>query len=196
LPGEGNDPSDPLAQEEYGCIDNDPAVNDWILTIADASEPGSHRLHCKTHVPLRLINSDGGSITCRGTARVLQGNAATIGKPGGFSGPSAGTIPVTAEGAAIIVSQWGMSKSQLRPFLSDISGVFPNVNASFVGVVDIVGGTPPPGFTNVQTALMTLYPGQLIIELPGAPKDYGVTAVIIAVPTVVGCPKGTVQVPR
>jgi len=45
--------------------------------------------------------------TCTGSSRVLQGNPNTIGKPGGFSGPSAGNIPVTANGAAVIPSQWG-----------------------------------------------------------------------------------------
>jgi hypothetical protein len=88
-----------------------------------------------------------------------------------------------------------MSKSALRPYIGQISGVFPNANASFQGVVDIVGGTPPPGFTSVQTGLMTLNPGKLIIELPGASQDNGVTAVTLTVPSAVGCPAGTVQVP-
>jgi len=48
-----------------------------------------------------------GTVKCSGSARVLQGNSATIGKPGGFSGPSVGNIPITANGAAIIPSQWG-----------------------------------------------------------------------------------------
>jgi RHS repeat-associated protein len=139
-------------------------------------------------------------ITCTGAARVLKGNAATIGRPGGFSGSSAGNIPVTANGAAIIPSQWGMSKSALRPYINQISGefrqsvVFLNPTVSFQGVVDIVGGTPPSGYTNVQTGLMALNPGKLIIELPGASQDYGVMAVTLTVPTAVGCPTGTVQV--
>ena len=142
-----------------------------------------------------VVAPNNGPQKCSGSARVLQGNAATIGKPGGFSGSSVGNFPVTANGAAIIPSQWGMGKSALRPFINQISGVFPNVNASFQGVVDIVGGTPPPGYTNVQTGLMALYPGNLIVELPGASQDYGVTAVTLTVPNGVGCPAGTVQVP-
>jgi RHS repeat-associated protein len=140
--------------------------------------------------------SNDGIEQCGGSARVLQGNAATIGSPGGFSGSSVGNFPVTANGAAIIPSQWGMGKAALRPFINQISGVFPNVNASFQGLVDIVGGTPPPGFTIVQTGLMTLNPGKLIVELPGASQDYGVTAVTLTVPSGVGCPAGTVQVPQ
>jgi hypothetical protein len=126
---------------------------------------------------------------CAGTARVLQGNAATIGKPGGFSGTTVGNIPITATGAAIITSQWASSKADLRPYLSQISGVFSNVNASFNGIVDVIGaktGQVPAGFppdSNVQQDLMTLNPGMLILELPGATKDYGVTAVTLTIPS-------------
>jgi len=134
------------------------------------------------------------TIMCMGTARVLQGNAATIGKPGGFSGSSVGNFPVTASGAAIIPSQFGLSKSALRPYIGQISAVFPSVGASFMGVVDIIGGTPPPGYSNVQTGLMALNPGLLIIELPGATMDYGTTAVTLTLPTAVGCPAGTTMV--
>ncbi len=139
-----------------------------------------------------------GTVKCSGSARVLQGNAATIGSPGGFSGPSVGNFPVTANGAAVIPSQWGPSKAFLRPYLNQISGVFPSVNYSFTGIVDVMGGAPPPGFpanSNVQTDLMQLNPGDLILELPGAPRDFGTTGVTITAPSAVGCPAGTVQVP-
>ncbi|MGH9326726.1 MAG: hypothetical protein ACRD2B_08600 [Terriglobia bacterium] len=140
-----------------------------------------------------------GTVKCSGSARVLQGNSATIGHPGGFSGPSVGNFPVTANGAAVIPSQWGPSKAFLRPFLNQTSGVFPNVNYSFTGIVDVMGGAPPPGFppgSNVQTDLMQLNPGKLILELPGSSQDFGTTAVTIATPSAVGCPAGTVQVPQ
>lgn len=86
----------------------------------------------------------------------------------------------------------------LRPFLSQISGVFPNVNTSFQGVVDVIGGKPPAGFladSIVQTDLMSLNPGKLILELPGASRDYGVTTVIVTIPSDMNCPARTVQVP-
>jgi hypothetical protein len=139
-----------------------------------------------------------GTVKCSGSARVLQGNSATIGHPGGFSGSSVGNFPVTANGAAVIPSQWGPSKAFLQPYLNQISGVFPSVNYSFTGIVDVMGGAPPTGFpanSNVQTDLMELNPGKLILELPGAPRDFGTTAVTITAPSAVGCPAGTVQVP-
>ena len=132
-----------------------------------------------------------GTLKCKGSARVLQGNAQTIGKPGGFSGPSVGNILVTAQGAAVSQRQWG-GKGHLRPYLNQISGTFPN--SSFTGVVDIIGGPPPQGFapnSNVQTDLIQLNRGKLILELPGAPKDLGVVNVTLTVPSALGCPSGT-----
>jgi RHS repeat-associated protein len=130
--------------------------------------------------------------TCSGSARVLQGNANTIGKPGGFSGPSVGTFPVTRQGAAIIPSQWAPTKSALRPYINQISGRFPQVRISFRGLVDTIGSTDIP---NVQSYLMNKNPEKLIIELPGASQDYGVTNVTVIVPSALACPAGTVQVP-
>ena len=141
--------------------------------------------------PNRTPQSPGSTKTCSGSARVLQGNAATIGKPGGFSGKTAGPILVTANGAAVIPSQFG-GKGALRPYLNQISGVFPNVNASFQGVVDVIGSRTVP---NVQAFLMSKNPGDLILELPGASKDNGVTAATLTVPAGFPCPSGTTQVP-
>lgn len=118
---------------------------------------------------------------------MLQGNANTIGHPGGFSGPSAGNIDVTKFGAAVIPSQWG-GKGALRPDLSEISGTFPSVGTGFEGIVDSIGSTDVP---NVQGFLMSKYPGDLIIELPGASKDYGITPVQITGPSGMSCPEGT-----
>jgi hypothetical protein len=129
--------------------------------------------------------------TCSGSSRVLQGNPNTIGKPGGFSGPSAGNIPVTANGAAVIPSQWG-GRGALRPNLSQISGTFPGPGVSFQGVVDTIGSTTVP---NVQGTLMNRYPGDLILELPGASQDYGVTNVQLTIPAGMNCPAGTTGSP-
>ncbi len=128
--------------------------------------------------------------TCSGDARVLQGNAKLIGKPGGFSTPSK-NVRVTADGAAVIPSQWG-GASALRPNLDQISVTFPNANASFHGVVDTIGSTQIP---NVQDYLMQEYPGKTIIELPGSPRDLGVTKGVFTVPASMSCPAGTTQVP-
>jgi hypothetical protein len=129
--------------------------------------------------------------TCMGSARVLQGNPNTIGSPGGFSGPSAGNILVTSNGAAVIPSQWG-GKGALRPYLGQISGTLPAYGVSFQGVVDTIGSTTVP---NVQSFLMNTYPGQLILELPGASQDYGTTGVQLSIPGAMSCPAGTTGSP-
>jgi hypothetical protein len=98
---------------------------------------------------------------------------------------------VTANGAAVIPSQWGGARA-LRPYLSQISGVFPNANSSFQGVVDTIGSIKVP---NVQAFLMNKYPGNLILELPGASKDNGITNVNLNIPAGMSCPAGTTQVP-
>lgn len=134
-----------------------------------------------------------GTKTCNVSARLLQGNASKIGQPGGFSGNTpAKNVYVTAKGAAVISSQWG-GKGALRPYLSQISGVFPTVGASFQGIVDVIGGKPPKGFppnSNTGQDLMQIYPNQVIIELPGAPKDYGTAPApgTIRMPSGAQCP--------
>ena len=65
---------------------------------------------------------------------------------------------------------------------------------SFDGIVDIIGGKPPRGFapgTNVQDALMSLNPADLIIEPPGADQDFKVQGIRLTVPIALGCPSGT-----
>ena len=131
------------------------------------------------------------SITCFGTARILQGNAATIGHVGGLP-----PVTITGSGAAIIPSQWiGGSPGQsgpyptLAPWAGYIAGVSTTPGASFNGVVDVVGGAPPAGFppdSNVRDDLVAKYPGQLIIELPGASKDSGSVQIFCLVGEICG----------
>lgn len=138
-----------------------------------------------------------GTIHCSGTTRVLQGNSAQIGHPGGWSGSSVGPINVTGNGAAIIPSQWGVTnKGPFRQYLNQISGAFPSAGGGFQGVSEIIGGAPVSAYPNlpVQQGLMAMFPGNLILELPGG-KDLGVTGVTLTVPSAVGCPAGTSQVP-
>ena len=141
--------------------------------------------------------AEGATRMCSGSARVLRGNPALIGQNGAFSAPYAGNIYVTPASAAIIPSQWASTRASLRPFLSRITGAFPLINAAFEGVSDIIGGAPPAGFppnSSVQAALMMLYPGHLILELPGAPHDYGITTVVLTIPTSLPCPVGTTEI--
>jgi hypothetical protein len=185
---------------EWNCmmnISSCPSYNGMGLSMGGSGSGGGGGGVGQSTSWLTDFSSAPARVKCSGSARVLQGNAATIGKPGGFSGPSVGVIPVTADGAAVIPSQWG-GKAALRPHLTQIRGIFPSVNYSFTGVVDVMGGAPPAGFppgSNVQTDLMQLNPGRVILELPGAPQDFGTTGVTITAPSAVGCPAGTVQVP-
>jgi RHS repeat-associated protein len=132
-----------------------------------------------------------GTRTCTGSARILQGNSAQIGHPGGFSGDTVGPVNVTADGAAVIPRQWG-GRAVLRPNLGQISGTFPG--GSFTGVVDTIGGASPQPGVPVQDALMNLNPGRLIIELPGATEDQGVQDVTLTIPATMACPAGTTEV--
>jgi hypothetical protein len=87
------------------------------------------------------------------TARILQGNAATIGKIGGFPGRA-----VSAQGAAVIPDQWG-GKAVLAPNLGGISGQFHGANGqsvSFDGVSDVIGGKSPIPDMNVRAALQQI----------------------------------------
>ena len=71
------------------------------------------------------------------------------------------------------------------------------MNVTFNGVADVIGGAPPPGFpanSNVQTDLMALNPGILILELPGAARDNGVAPGFVTIPSKLPCPEGTTQV--
>jgi hypothetical protein len=79
----------------------------------------------------------------------------------------------------------------MRPYLSQISGVLPARGVSFQGVVDVIGSNIIP---HVREFLMSKYPGLLILELPGASRDYGTTAVNLTIPVGLSCPAGTTQV--
>jgi hypothetical protein len=118
--------------------------------------------------------------------RILQGNSNRFGQPGGFSGNK--VIPVTSGSAAIILSEFGMTKSQLRPFLEQISGTV-NGQPLFNGVTDIIDNSvsPVPGMTT-QQALQSLNPRSIILEVPGLPQDRGTQPVVISAPSGVNCP--------
>jgi len=59
---------------------------------------------------------------------------------------------------------------------------------SFQGVADTIGTNSIP---NVQRYLMNTYPGQLILELPGALQDCGVTSVQLTIPSSMSRTVGT-----
>jgi hypothetical protein len=103
--------------------------------------------------------------TCNASARVLQGNPATVGLQGGIPG-----VKVQAGSAAVVPSEFGVSNGAgLAPYALQISGYFPGTGVSFQGVTDVIGAAPsqvPLGFSNIRQYLEFENPGQIIIELP------------------------------
>ena len=130
-----------------------------------------------------------GLCKCTGTARVLQGNASTVGKPGGFSTPN-NSVDVVSGSAAVIPSQFSGGMSWLRSNREAISGSSNGVTL-FSGVTEVIGGTSPIPGMNVRDALMQIYPGDLILELPSSPKDMGVVPITLNLPDGSTCPQGT-----
>jgi RHS repeat-associated protein len=124
--------------------------------------------------------------TCVGKGRGLKGNPKLAGKQGGIPGQT-----VRIGSAAIIPQQFGFSSgAALAPQASQISGTIGT--AQFSGVTDVIGGKSPVPGVNVRQYLQGRFPGQLIIEVPGA-SDQGANAPVeINVPPGVSCPTGTV----
>ena len=122
---------------------------------------------------------------CMGSGRGLSGNLALVGRSGGIPGQT-----VEPGTAAVIPQQFGVpSGSALAPYAPNIFGVMGS--AWFSSATDVIGGKSPIPGVNVRTALQEIYPGQLILEIPGA-ADQGANApVLINVPASLGCPAGT-----
>ena len=129
-----------------------------------------------------------GKKKCVGYARVLKGNARTIGKQGAFP-----KVKVAAGTAAIIPDQFGgMSNKRLRPYIKDISGTS-SAGVSFNGVTEEIGGDPLSDYpnVNVREGLKMKYPGLLILELPSAKNDPGIVDIELTIPDAIPCPTGT-----
>jgi RHS repeat-associated protein len=122
--------------------------------------------------------------------RVLKGNTRLIGKPGGFSTNSA-NINVTNLSAAIIPSEFDMTKSQLRPYLGEISGSIDGI-LLFSGVTDVIDNVRPPrgapANMNTRQAFEFLNHGSVILEVVGIPSDLNTQNVVFSVPPQVNCP--------
>jgi hypothetical protein len=122
------------------------------------------------------------------SARVLKGNSNLVGKPGAFSTANK-TVAVRNGSAAIIPSEFGMTKSQLRPYLGRIIGTIGG-KALFSGVTDVIDNavSPVPGMST-RDALESLNPGSIILEVPGLANDMGTQNVVLSAPASVNCPK-------
>ena len=124
-------------------------------------------------------------IKCTGVGRGLAGNPNLVGRQGGIPGQT-----VQLNTAAVTPTQFNVPNgAALSPFAPYINGTVGN--AYFTSVTDVNGGKSPIPGVPVRTALQQLFPGQLILEIPGA-KDQGANApVTINVPQSLGCPAGT-----
>jgi hypothetical protein len=108
------------------------------------------------------VPGQGPSTMCVGTGRGLEGNPGLIPNEGGIPGQKVemGTV-------AVIPQQFGLANGHaLAPFASQINGTIGN--ADFSGVTDVIGGSKIGGM-NRRDFLQQRYPGQLIIEVVGAP---------------------------
>jgi RHS repeat-associated protein len=145
---------------------------------------------------------------CSGTARVIRGNSKLIGKLGAFNGfPSNPDLyGVTSDSAAIIPSQFGKTKSELRPYIECISGVIEG-NVTFNRVRDIMDDAKTRarlGYGNnvnkfqdwlIEREAKTNYgKAPFIIELPGINSDMGFKNIELTIPDGFACPSGTTEV--
>ena len=138
-----------------------------------------------------ISRGDRPPVRCAGKARVVGPGKLTNGRPGG-----AFNVVVSAGTAAIVPSQFGLTKSQLSPFISQIEG-FIGTNAkspTFIGVTDVIG--PPAG----QANLLAKFPGLFVVELEGG-SDMNIQHIVLRIPEGLstqmsgGCPTGTSQIP-
>jgi hypothetical protein len=128
------------------------------------------------HPPLQI---------CTGVGRGLSGNMALSGDQGGIPGQT-----VEPGTAAVIPQQFGMTSGVgLAPYAPFISGAIGS--AKFSGVTDVMGGKSPIPGMNVRAALQQLFPGQLLLEIPGAADQGSNATVDMTVPLPMGCPTGT-----
>lgn len=155
--------------------------------------------------PLTDIDPLGLCKNCTVMARVLKGNKNLVGKGGAFNGsPSRlAKYGVTADSAAVIPSQFGLTKDQMRPLIDQISGTLQDGSKfKFNRVRDVVddaktrkahGWHVDEFQENVMNRARAANGGlpTFVLELPGLKKDPGVVQVKLTVPDNVNCPEGT-----
>jgi RHS repeat-associated protein len=141
---------------------------------------------------LRMPNKEGGGATekaCLGQGRGLRGNLGLVGRQGGIPGQV-----VQAGTAAVIPQQFGFATgAAMAPYAARIHGA---VGLShFTSVTDVIGGRSVPQYPNlnVRAGLERMFPGKLIIEIPGN-ADAGINVVLVFVPQELQCPTGTQEI--
>ncbi len=150
----------------------------FVITVTAAGQNGNGRTTAAPNNPYKMI-------TCAGVGRGLAGNTRLVGRQGGIPGQT-----VQLNTAAVTPTQFNVPNGgALSPFAPYINGTVGN--ARFTSITDVNGGKSPIPGVPVRLALQQLFPGQLILEIPGA-KDQGANApVSISVPRSLGCPAGT-----
>jgi hypothetical protein len=126
-----------------------------------------------------------------------------IGKGGGFNGSPSNiaSYGVTADSAAVVPSQFGLNKREMRPYLDKISGTLSD-GTTFGRVRDIMDDAKTRIALNMTTSQFQQHlisreaaanggVPLLLLELPGINRDPGVLGVTINVPDGVSCPTGT-----
>ena len=124
-----------------------------------------------------------------------------IGKGGGFdTNPSDKSLyGITADSAAVIPFQFGLSKAEMRPIINQISGALAD-GTTFGSVRDIMDDAGARKRLKMNTAQFQQHlvsresaggAPLLMLELPGASKDLGVQDVTIDMPDGYNCPQGT-----
>ncbi|MHB8425415.1 MAG: RHS repeat-associated core domain-containing protein [Gammaproteobacteria bacterium] len=181
--------------------DYDPAIGRYIESDPAGLAGGINTYTYVSNNPLRYrdplgLNSFGlahdcGTKICFGFARALQGNSDFLGHTGAYP-----NIKITANSAAAIPQQFGFKSSRaFAPYAGNVSGYIGGSSPMDINAIsDTIGGQSPIPGMNVRDALQTLYPGLLILELPGAKRDLGIVPVILSVPAGVPCPTGTTDI--
>ncbi|MGA7439532.1 MAG: RHS repeat-associated core domain-containing protein [Luteibacter sp.] len=144
-----------------------------------------------------------GLCKCSGPARILKGNSKLVGKGGGFdvSPSNLSSYGITADSAAVIPSQFGMTKPTMRSEIDQISGTVDG-GYSFARVRDVVDDADTrdtyklKSTAAVQKHIMDREAANnggtpiLILELQGIAHDLGVVDVVLDLPDGSTCPTG------
>jgi hypothetical protein len=156
-----------------------PAIPDLMSEIVQKYQGGSNA------APAQLDNLK----TCPPVdARVLTGNHRFIGRNTGAFGKG---VTISSGSAAIIPSEFGMTRRELTPYVGQISGTVDG-KPLFSGVSDKVDNkvVPAGGLPGMTTGQVFEYlnPGSIILEVQNPPPGPDHRTALFRVPQQVNCP--------